>query len=224
MTDASSGLLTAGTLKRFSAKTRDKLLEASLVLFNESGFGAVTTASIAQKAGVLEGSLWYHFRTKKDILLAHLDLLQQVFEGANIDADSTDEESIIAGIFASYDVIWDFRYILRDDFAAAIEASDPALHNAKRVNDFLDAWTEGRMQHAHKHGLLQLPPNGMEDLSEIILVIGRYWLDFSKKKYPEENNHALRRKGLRHVFAVLGPYLTGTAKGLIEARLGRRSF
>ena len=83
---------------------------------------------------------------------------------------------------------------------------------------------EGRMQHAHKHGLLQLPPNGMEDLSEIILVIGRYWLDFSKKKYPEENNHALRRKGLRHVFAVLGPYLTGTAKGLIEARLGRRSF
>ena len=47
MTDAASGLLTAATLDRFSSKTRDRLLETSLVLFNERGFGAVTTASIA---------------------------------------------------------------------------------------------------------------------------------------------------------------------------------
>ena len=219
MTDASAGLLTAGTLDRFSAKTRDKLLEASLVLFNERGFGAVTTASIAQHAGVLEGSLWYHFRTKKDILVAHIDLLQQVFEGANIDADSTDEETIISGIFASYDVIWDFRYILRDDFAALLDAHDPALQTTKMVNDFLDNWTEGRIQHAHQHGLLELAPHGMEDISEIILVIGRYWLDFSKKKYPEADNRALRRKGLRHVFTVLGPHLTANAADLIEGRL-----
>lgn len=219
MTDASAGLLTAGTLDRFSAKTRDKLLEASLVLFNERGFGAVTTASIAEHAGVLEGSLWYHFRTKKDILIAHIDLLQQVFEGSNIDADSTDEETIIAGIFASYDVIWDFRYILRDDFSALLQADEPALHTARMVNDFLDNWTEGRIQHAHQHGLLELDPHGMENLSEIILVIGRYWLDFSKKKYPEAENSDLRRKGLRHVFTVLGPYLTPTAAAYIQARL-----
>lgn len=215
MTDASTGLLTAGTLERFSAKTRDKLLEASLILFNERGFAAVTTASIAEHAGVLEGTLWYHFRTKKDILTAHIELLQQVFEGANIDADSTDEETIITGIFASYDVIWDFRYILRDDFASLLDPEEPALKTTLLVNDFLDAWTEGRIQHAHQHGLLQLEQKGMEDLSEIILVIGRYWLDFSKKKYPEADNHALRRKGLRHVFSILGPYLSSTASGFI---------
>ena len=219
MTDASTGLLTAGTLERFSAKTRDKLLEASLILFNERGFAAVTTASIAEHAGVLEGTLWYHFRTKKDILTAHIELLQQVFEGANIDADSTDEETIIAGIFASYDVIWDFRYILRDDFSALLQADEPALHSARMVDDFLDNWTEGRIQHAHQHGLLELDPHGMENLSEIILVIGRYWLDFSKKKYPEAENADLRRKGLRHVFTVLGPYLTPTAAAYIQARL-----
>lgn len=222
MTDASSGLLTAGTLDRFSSKTRDKLLEASLILFNERGFGAVTTASIAQHAGVLEGSLWYHFRTKKDILIAHIELLQQVFQGANIDANSAEEETIIAGIFASYDVIWDFRYILRDDFAALLDAQEPALQTVRMVNDFLDTWTEGRIQHSHQHGLLQLDPTGMEDLSEIILVIGRYWLDFSKKKYPEADNHALRRKGLRHVFTVLGPYLTDTASSIIESELNHR--
>ena len=57
MTDAASGLLTPGTLDLFSQKTRDKILAASLVLFNQRGFGAVTTAGIAEQAGILEGTL-----------------------------------------------------------------------------------------------------------------------------------------------------------------------
>ena len=51
MTNATSGLLTPGTLDLFSQKTRDKILAASLVLFNQRGFGAVTTASIAEQIG-----------------------------------------------------------------------------------------------------------------------------------------------------------------------------
>lgn len=219
MTDATTGLLTAATLDRFSAKTRDKLLEASLILFNERGFGAVTTASIAQQAGVLEGSLWYHFRTKKDVLAGHIAVLQEVFEAANLDADSPDPETIIAGIFGAYDVIWDFRYILRDDFGAVLDADEPVLQTARLINGFLDTWTEGRIQHAQDHGLLHIEADRMEDISEIILVIGRYWLDFSGKKYPDADSAALRLKGLRHIFTVLGPYLTDEAKGLISARL-----
>ena len=219
MTDASSGLLTTGTLDRFSDKTRDKLLEASLVLFNERGFGAVTTASIAERAGVLEGSLWYHFRTKRDLLTAHIDLLQQVFEAHNIGSDATDTETIIDGIFRSYDVIWDFRYILRDDFGALLDTDEPTLARVQMINGFLDAWTEGRIQHSHQHGLLELRSDFVEDISEIILVIGRYWLDFSNKKYPDTDNVALRQKGLRHIFTVLGPYLTPPASELISKRL-----
>ena len=223
MTDAASGLLTAATLDRFSSKTRDRLLESSLVLFNERGFGAVTTASIAQRADVLEGSLWYHFRTKKDILLAHIELLQQVFEGTNLAADSTDAETIIAGIFASYDVIWDFRYILRDDFGAVLDADEPALQTTRLINDFLDTWTEGRIRHAGEHSLLDMEATEMEDLSEIILVIGRYWLDFSGKKYPDTDSLTLRRKGLQHIFTVLSPYLLPRATQLIQSRLSNQS-
>jgi len=221
MTEASSGLLTAGTLERFTAKTRDKLLEASLVLFNERGFASVTTASIAEQSGVLEGSLWYHFRTKKDILAAHMELLQQVFQDANIDAESSDPETIIAGIFAAYGVIWDFRYILRDDFGSVLDPEEPVLATARWVNDFLDAWTENRIRHAEAHGLLDLAADDMEDISEIILVIGRYWLDFSGKKYPNAQNRELRFKGLQHIFTVLRPYLTTPAAALIAAELDR---
>ena len=76
--------LTPITLNLFSNKTRDLILESSLVLFNDLGFKNVTTSSIANKTGILEGTLWYHFNTKKDILSAHIQLLEQIFFSKNL--------------------------------------------------------------------------------------------------------------------------------------------
>ncbi len=219
MTDATSGLLTPRTLGLFSKKTRDQILATSLVMFNQRGFGAVTTASIAERADVLEGTLWYHFRSKKDILAAHMELLQTVFAQENIKADSSDAEVIIDGIFRSYDVIWDFRYLLRDDFNTLLKPEDNELVKVLAINEFLDGWTEGRMLHAAKHGLLDFGTEDPEAVSEIILVLGRYWMDFSHKKYPEAAGSALRFKGISHIFTVLKPYLSKAAKELVSDRL-----
>lgn len=219
MTDAASGMLTPGTLDLFSKKTRDQILATSLVLFNQRGFGAVTTASIAEHGDVLEGTLWYHFRSKKDILAAHMELLQTVFAQENTRADSSDPPVIIDGIFRSYDVIWDFRYMLRDDFNSLLKAEDAELAKVLVINEFLDGWTEGRMLHAAKHGLLDFGTEDSEAVSEIILVLGRYWMDFSHKKYPEAVGSALRYKGISHIFTVLKPYLSDAASELIESRL-----
>ena len=221
MTDAASGMLTPGTLDLFSKKTRDQILATSLVLFNQRGFGAVTTASIAEQSDVLEGTLWYHFRSKKDILAAHMELLQTVFAHENTQADSSDAAVIIDGIFRSYDVIWDFRYLLRDDFNTLLKAEDAELAKVLVINEFLDGWTEGRMLHAAKHGLLDFGEEDPEAVSEIILVLGRYWMDFSHKKYPEAEGSALRYKGISHIFTVLKPYLSEAASQLIDSRLKR---
>lgn len=214
--------LTPGTAGLFSNKTRDRILASSLILFNERGFGAVTTASIARHAGVLEGSLWYHFNTKKDLLVAHIDVLQQVFLSENQDAQSDDAETIVAGIFRSYDVIWDFRYILRDDFQVHLDPDEEALKKTLMINAFLDEWTEGRIHHSLAQGLLKLEPEEVEPISELTLVIGRYWLDFSRKKYPDATDASLRNRGLKHVFTVLQPHLSPEAHTIIQRWLGAR--
>jgi hypothetical protein len=51
-------------------KTRDRILETALALFNKDGFAKVTTARIAAEVGISEGNLWYHFRTKRDLVVA----------------------------------------------------------------------------------------------------------------------------------------------------------
>ncbi len=214
--------LTPETRALFPSKTRGHLLEQSLILFNQHGFGSVTTASIAKEANVLEGSLWYHFHSKKDILAAHLALLQKAFEHQNVQSDSPEPQTIIEGVFQSYDVIWDFRYILRDDFRIPLKDDPTMLAVTETINAYFDQWTEERIRHSHIHGVLAISAEEIDRISEIILVIGRYWLDFSSKKYPETPHQALRKKGLAHIFTVLQPYLTIESQSIVERGLNTR--
>jgi AcrR family transcriptional regulator len=46
------------------------ILQASIKLFAEKGFHASSTAEIAKEAGVAEGTIFRHYKSKKDILLA----------------------------------------------------------------------------------------------------------------------------------------------------------
>lgn len=222
MFKAISNQLTPITAALFSPKTRSKILVCSLVLFNERGFDNVTTASIAKHTGVLDGSLWYHFNTKKDILSAHIKLLNQVFLTESQQANSTDFETIVCGIFRAYDLIWDFRYILRDDFQKSSAVDELVLRAAQNVNNYIDKWVQSRIQHSHENGLLQIDPQEIENISEITLVIGRYWLDYSCKKYPDVNDLSLRTKGLNHIFTVLKPYFSSKANLVITRMMEER--
>jgi AcrR family transcriptional regulator len=58
---------------------RQDILEAGLKLFSEKGYNGSTTAEIARAAGVAEGTIFRHFTTKKELLIAVLE--PKVLEG-----------------------------------------------------------------------------------------------------------------------------------------------
>ena len=47
-----------------------KILVAATEMFAEKGFAATSTNEIAKKAGVAEGTIFRHYKTKKDLLLS----------------------------------------------------------------------------------------------------------------------------------------------------------
>ncbi|MGV0584327.1 helix-turn-helix domain-containing protein [Mycobacteroides chelonae] len=68
--------------------TRDEILDASAELFTTDGFAATTTRRIAEAVGVQQASLYYHFKTKDDILDALLAMtIDQPLHYAGLIAD-----------------------------------------------------------------------------------------------------------------------------------------
>ncbi|GBG12320.1 TetR family transcriptional regulator [Paenibacillus agaridevorans] len=47
-----------------------RILEAAIEIFAEKGYAAASTSEIASKAGVAEGTIFRHYKTKKDLLLS----------------------------------------------------------------------------------------------------------------------------------------------------------
>lgn len=56
-----------------SQDARNRIIEVAAELFLKQGYGATGIAQILEAAGVLRGSLYYHFPTKEDLLLATLE-------------------------------------------------------------------------------------------------------------------------------------------------------
>ena len=49
-------------------KTKDKIVQTSIELFNRSGVVAVTTNHIAKEMGISPGNLYFHFANKEEII------------------------------------------------------------------------------------------------------------------------------------------------------------
>jgi AcrR family transcriptional regulator len=47
-----------------------KIVRAAVEMFAEKGYAATSTSEIAQRAGVAEGTIFRHYKTKKDLLLS----------------------------------------------------------------------------------------------------------------------------------------------------------
>jgi AcrR family transcriptional regulator len=60
-------------MPRDSSATRQFILSAADELFYAEGFHPVTVDAIAEKAGVTKKTLYYHFRSKDELIAAYLD-------------------------------------------------------------------------------------------------------------------------------------------------------
>lgn len=108
-------------------KTRDRILQASLELFNAQGERNVSTNHIAAHLGISPGNLYYHFRNKQAIIAellavyaADVDRLLSV--PADREVAMADKPGYLQALLA---LMWDYRFMHRD--LEHLLDSDPQL-------------------------------------------------------------------------------------------------
>jgi AcrR family transcriptional regulator len=60
---------------------KETILEVALKLFAEKGFSETTVSEISEASGVAEGTIFYHFKSKEDLLLSILERLKEDIVG-----------------------------------------------------------------------------------------------------------------------------------------------
>jgi AcrR family transcriptional regulator len=96
---------------------RERILDAAYELFSQRGIRAVGVNEVIERAGVATATLYRHFPSKEELVLAFLDLREQrwtkdIIEAGAMRRGSNPEERLLA-IFDVLD-----EWFQRDDFEA----------------------------------------------------------------------------------------------------------
>ena len=96
-------------------KTRDRIVEVARGLFNEQGYGAVSTAALAEACGIAEGNLWYHYKTRRALLDAIGERFALAIEARLALRPASDPvgdyAAMVSAMMAEFR---DFRFLYRD--------------------------------------------------------------------------------------------------------------
>ncbi|WP_017731061.1 TetR/AcrR family transcriptional regulator [Nafulsella turpanensis] len=97
-------------------KTKDRILEAALQLFNEEGVGNISMRRIAEEAGIQIGNLTYHYRNRDTLIEALLNQLIEELEGEITKAQGgpPDLRMLWNSLYKAYQIQNHYRFIMLD--------------------------------------------------------------------------------------------------------------
>jgi AcrR family transcriptional regulator len=194
-----------------SGRTRARILDAALGLFNERGTAAVSTNHIAAAAGLSPGNLYYHFAGKQEIIRAlyarYIAAQQDLWDLGP--GDRADLAALRAGLARGMELAWRYRFAERE--LLALLRADPRLRASYRdaYQRRLAQWTAFGDQLAAR-GIIRppRPPATIADLAVAVWLIGGSWLPFLEITGDPHDARQVARGG-DIVLAVLAPYLAG---------------
>ena len=188
-------------------QTRQRILDASLVMFNAQGEPNVTTNHIADELEISPGNLYYHFRNKDDII-------EQLFGGyeQRMDAALSAPEGRLPGLedvwlqlHLVFECIWDYRFLYRDlvdiltrnrrlrlRFARILKRADEQAHQVMR----------GLVQ----AGVMRASADEVDAAATNILVIATFWLNYAAARGDKDERTSIR-DGIVQVMMLIAPFL-----------------
>ncbi len=205
-------------------KTRDRILQKSLQLFNEQGERSVSTNHIAAALEISPGNLYYHFRNKEAIIAELLMVYQAEILGLlNVPEDrplNVNDKFLYFNVLSTQ--FWKYRFLHRDA-NHLIESSDVlkerypiyARHVMQRGMQIYQGFVDS--------GLMKASFIEIEALIINIWIVMTNWSNFLLMTGHITQTDALDerwlRQGLRQMVFLEGPYLTGEGRAAYEPLL-----
>lgn len=133
-----------------SRRTRAALLEAALEGFAQHGYELTSIGEIAARAGVGAGTLYQHFRSKRQRLLVLMDNLLRELEALDLELGATGGPKAVLERALREGLLADRKY------GGAYRAWREAVLSDRELSELdlqVEAWTAGRVEMALRSAL-----------------------------------------------------------------------
>ena len=196
--------------------TQNRIIDASITLFNGEGTSSVSLNRIAEQAGISKGNLHYHYSSREEIILA---IWRQIELEMNMWIDNTSNptiDNVAEMTLRQFRLIWRYRFFYRE--LNVLLSKDPELRyrfvkvRKQRINvikKFVRSLAE--------NGVLQadLSDLELEDLIKTSWVVSDFWLSYISVE-EDRIDIAVMQEGYRLILQLFEPVLTPEARANTE--------
>ena len=189
--------------------TYTRIINASLVLFNEEGERNISTNHIAAHLGISPGNLYYHFRNKDEIIIQlfkrYSEALLQYLQEAELPKDVEVAITYMAGI---YNVMWEYRFLFSDVNTLLARSAELLGEHNNFTHAKVSPLLVKLLNELNDHGIICADKTAIDDLAVNMWIMTKYWFDFDgslqgRTKLTEDS----KARGVQRSLSLLRPYL-----------------
>lgn len=188
-------------------QTKQRILDASLALFNAQGEPNVTTNHIADELEISPGNLYYHFRNKDDIIEQIFVRFEERMDAA-LSAPSErlpELEDIWLQLHMVFECISEYRFLYRDIVDILSRNRTLRLRFARILKRASDN-AGGVMRGLVRSGAMRASAAEVDATATNILVVATFWLNYASVRGDRDENTSIRL-GIVQVMMLIAPFL-----------------
>ena len=178
-------------------KTKDKIIQGSIELFNLQGERKCNNKPYAAHIGISPGNLYYHYSNKDDIIRTIYKLyeknLDQMFQPQDSESKGMDEMMFyLDRVFYS---MWQFRFFyanLPDILARDDELHQRYLVAQKRLYQRMIAI----LNEIRAQGFITLDDDMVEDLAHTLKLVVTFWISYQHTQTQQTITRSTISKGV----------------------------
>lgn len=189
-------------------KTREKILQTSLLLFNEEGESHVTTVDIANELNISPGNLYYHFKGKEVIietLYARFDESFTEILHAPIKQELKIEDSWYY-LYVVFEEIYHYRFIYHN-LSDLLQRYERINKRFRRLLNLKFQTAETMLLTLRDAKILSMDDVAVDVLVNNIVMTLTYWVAYANLRDGKLSSQLMMHKGVFQLLSLIAPYL-----------------
>lgn len=188
--------------------TYNRIVDESLVLFNEEGERNISTNHIASHLGISPGNLYYHFANKDEIIMQlfkrySTELLNYLRE-APLPHNALDMNNYMMDLF---DIMWRYRFLFSDVNTLLSRSAQLLSEHTEFTRDKVSPLLLELLAEVTERRLIDTDAMARQELALNIWLITKYWFDFDSSLHEHKLTEASKHRGTRQILSLFRPYM-----------------